>query len=200
MRIVALSAFVVHTSAWVYNFVGAPNPQRIPGHNLIRSTEVKKDGKTIITPEISAFAQSFLGEHTLPGISVGTVRIADGAISTEFGAWGNMTEDGDAVQPAVGILWRSTVQLWLYDLISSQTLFNIGSCSKAFLASALGIMMDDFAHGRNVTALPPALASISWDTKVKALLPGAWELDDDWASEKANLRDILSHVSGLTRY
>ena len=59
--------------------------------------------------------------------------------------------------------------------------------------------MDDFAHGSNVTALPYALSSISWDTKVKALLPGDWKLDQEWATEKANIRDILGHLTGLTR-
>jgi CubicO group peptidase (beta-lactamase class C family) len=31
------------------------------------------------------------------------------------------------------------------------------------------------------------------------LLPGDWKLMDAFASEKASLRDVLSHVSGLPR-
>ena len=65
--------------------------------------------------------------------------------------------------------------------------------------SALGILMDDFANGRNVTTLPRGVTSFTWDTKVRALLPDDWELMDNWASERASLRDILGHVSGLTR-
>ena len=65
--------------------------------------------------------------------------------------------------------------------------------------SALGILMDDFANGRNVTTLPRGVTSLTWDTKVRALLPDDWELMDNWASERASLRDILGHVSGLTR-
>ena len=76
----------------------------------------------------------------------------------------------------------------------------IGSCSKAFLATALGLLMEDFAHGRNVTALPVGVQSLTWETKIKALLPDEdWQLEDDWATEKLNLRDALSHVSGLPR-
>ena len=59
--------------------------------------------------------------------------------------------------------------------------------------------MDDFANRRNVTVLPPKLMEITWHTKVKDLLPDDWELIDEWASEQANLKDILAHVSGVPR-
>jgi hypothetical protein len=81
----------------------------------------------------------------------------------------------------------------------SQTLFGIGSSSKAFLATAVGILIDDFAAGTNTTALPGNLTTLTFDTKMKDILPGLWELQDEWASEKASLLDILSHVSGLPR-
>ena len=63
----------------------------------------------------------------------------------------------------------------------------------------MGILIDDFATGRNVTALPPSVSSFTWDTKVQDLLPGDWLLDQEWATEKANIRDILGHLTGLTR-
>jgi CubicO group peptidase (beta-lactamase class C family) len=75
----------------------------------------------------------------------------------------------------------------------------LGSMSKEFTATALGLVMDDFAHGRNVTPLPSGLKTFNWDTKVKDILPGDWKLMDDFASEKASIRDILSHLSGLPR-
>ena len=64
----------------------------------------------------------------------------------------------------------------------------------------MGILMDDFATGRNVTALPPSVSSFTWDTKVQDLLPEDWVLDQEWTTEKANLRDLLGHLTGLTRY
>ena len=62
--------------------------------------------------------------------------------------------------------------------------------------------MDDFANGRNVTALPRGLSEFNFDTKVQALFPGddVWKLEDPWATQKANIRDLLSHVTGITRY
>jgi hypothetical protein len=71
--------------------------------------------------------------------------------------------------------------------------------SKAFTAAALGLLMDDFAQGRNVTPLPDHLSGFSWDTKLKDLLPNDWKLMDPWASEAVSIRDALSHVSGLPR-
>lgn len=60
--------------------------------------------------------------------------------------------------------------------------------------------MDDYAHGRNKTPLPPGLTRFDWYTKVKDILPDDWKLMDEWATEKATVRDVLSHQSGLPRY
>ena len=78
-----------------------------------------------------------------------------------------------------------------------QTLFGIGSCSKAFAATALGILIDDFAAKRNVVPLPSGVSSLTWRTKVKDLLPTEWRLQDKIAESEANLQDIVSHVTGL---
>lgn len=63
----------------------------------------------------------------------------------------------------------------------------------------MGILIDDFAHGRNSTPLPANLSSLTWKTKLAHILPDDWKLIDPWANQKANLIDILSHVSGLAR-
>jgi CubicO group peptidase (beta-lactamase class C family) len=60
--------------------------------------------------------------------------------------------------------------------------------------------MNDFATGKNVTALPDGLSTFTWDTKVKDLLPGEFELPDKWATEKVSVRDFLLHSSGMGRY
>lgn len=59
--------------------------------------------------------------------------------------------------------------------------------------------MDDFAQGRNTVSLPPGVRAFTWDTKVQDLFPGdsEWLLADPWASTKANIRDVLTHVTGL---
>lgn len=51
-----------------------------------------------------------------------------------------------------------------------------------------------------MTPLPEGVIRFDWDTKIVDILPGEWELQDEWASNKANVRDILGHVSGLPRY
>lgn len=60
--------------------------------------------------------------------------------------------------------------------------------------------MDDFDHGRNRTPLPHPLTTFSWETKLKDLLPDDWRPRDQFQYEKTNLRDILSHMSGLAGY
>ena len=60
--------------------------------------------------------------------------------------------------------------------------------------------MDDFNNGRNTTALPNSLEIFDYETKIKDLLPDLWAPRDQFQYEKTNLRDILSHVSGLVGY
>ncbi|KAI0821223.1 beta-lactamase/transpeptidase-like protein [Irpex lacteus] len=111
------------------------------------------------------------------GLSVAVIH-PDGRVELE--GFGNKTELGEGA--------------------GADTLFVLGSTSKAFAAASLGILIDDFARGKNVTSLPDGLETFDWHTKVKDLLPGDWKLKDEWASEKASVRDVLAHVSGLSRH
>ncbi|KAH8991103.1 beta-lactamase/transpeptidase-like protein [Lactarius hatsudake] len=131
----------------------------------------------VLTPDLTDIIQGVVDTHQIPGLALAIVR-KNG--HSEFGTWGKKSEDGSRV--------------------TEDTLFNIGSCSKAFVAASLGILIEEFAQGRNTTPLPTGLSSLSWQTKLADILPGDWELSDPWASEKANLIDILSHVSGLPRH
>ncbi|KAI9446776.1 beta-lactamase/transpeptidase-like protein [Lactarius indigo] len=128
----------------------------------------------ILTPDLTDIVQDIVDTNQIPGLALAIVH-KDG--HSEFGTWGKMSEDGSRV--------------------TEDTLFNIGSCSKAFVAASLGILIEDFAQGRNTTPLPTGLSALSWQTKLADILPGDWELSDPWASKKANLIDILSHVSGM---
>ncbi|OCH90091.1 beta-lactamase/transpeptidase-like protein [Obba rivulosa] len=135
-----------------------------------------------ITPELWDYVESLRTKANVPGISFGVVRLREAeAPETEFGTWGLKTEDGESVTP--------------------DTLYSIGSCSKAFVSASLGLLIDDFASGRNRTELPPSVKKLTWDTKVASLLPDSdWSLEDPYATAKANLRDVLSHMSGLARH
>jgi CubicO group peptidase (beta-lactamase class C family) len=75
----------------------------------------------------------------------------------------------------------------------------MGSTSKAFTAAAVGLLMDDFAHGRNKVPLPHGVKSFDWNTPMRELLPEEWKLLNHTASHEATMADLLSHSSGLPR-
>lgn len=87
-----------------------------------------------ITPDISSYVDRLLADWRVHGLSVGVVRLTDdGEIHTDLGSWGTMSEEGE---PA-----------------AVDTLFNIGTCSKSFLPGSMAVLIDDFAHARNITPL-----------------------------------------------
>lgn len=134
----------------------------------------------MITQDISLYAERALTRWDTPGLSLGIARVNEsGEVRTEFAGWGKATEHGDKS--------------------NAETLYSTGSCSKAFTAVSIGILMDDFANGRSVVPLPAGLQSFNWDTKVQDLFPGEsdWLLADPWASAKTNIRDILTHQTGM---
>ncbi|KAF8131289.1 beta-lactamase/transpeptidase-like protein [Mycena galopus ATCC 62051] len=136
--------------------------------------DLTKNGGKVVNEELSFYIQNVLQFNNFTGLSLAIV-LPDGEV--EFAAWGNRTEDGDPVDP--------------------ETVMNLGSCSKAFLSASLGILMQDFADGRNKSALPNGVTRFTWDTKMRDLLPDEWMTEDKWITEKASLKDLLSHVTGL---
>jgi len=69
--------------------------------------------------------------------------------------------------------------------VTTTTLFAIGSSTKAFTATCLGILADD--------------GTIKLDDPVKTYLP-AFKLKDDFASARMTPRDLVTHRSGLPRH
>jgi CubicO group peptidase (beta-lactamase class C family) len=69
--------------------------------------------------------------------------------------------------------------------VTPNTLFAIGSCTKAFTATALGLLVDE--------------GKLEWDTPVRNYLP-TFKLHDPVASERMTPRDLLAHRSGLPRH
>jgi CubicO group peptidase (beta-lactamase class C family) len=69
--------------------------------------------------------------------------------------------------------------------VTPDTLFPLGSCSKAFTATAIALLADE--------------GSISIDTSVRTYLPD-FSLEDPVASATLTARDILTHRSGLPRH
>ncbi|KAI0819792.1 hypothetical protein BC628DRAFT_1423439 [Trametes gibbosa] len=79
--------------------------------------------------------------------------------------------------------------------VTADTLFHIGSCSKAFLAATMGVLMDDLRPGKNETRLPSGLAEFDWNTCLDDLLP---ESDHGLACEyEDSTLDIIMRLRHL---
>ena len=68
--------------------------------------------------------------------------------------------------------------------VSEKTVFAIGSSSKAFTAASIAMLVDE--------------KKVSLDAAVATYIPG-FQLSDPYASREVNVRDVLSHRSGLAR-
>lgn len=70
------------------------------------------------------------------------------------------------------------------DPVDEATLFAIGSCTKAFTAAAVGLLVDE--------------DRLDWDDRIVQYLPG-FELYDPWITQEATIRDVLTHRVGYMR-
>ena len=66
--------------------------------------------------------------------------------------------------------------------VTPDTLFDIGSCTKAFTAAAIAILVDE--------------GKMQWDGKVNEYIP-FFHLHDPLADENVTLRDLLTHRTGV---
>lgn len=69
--------------------------------------------------------------------------------------------------------------------VTTQTIFPLSSCTKAFTAAAMAVLIDE--------------GKISWNDKVIKFLPD-FKLSDPWITKELTISDILSHRSGLNSY
>lgn len=66
--------------------------------------------------------------------------------------------------------------------VHSNSVFNIASCSKAFTAAAIGLLVEE--------------GKLRWEDKVIDYIPG-FQLSDPWVTSELTIRDLLCHRSGL---
>lgn len=66
--------------------------------------------------------------------------------------------------------------------VDADTIFVLGSTSKAFTSAALAVLVDE--------------GKIGWDDKVTEHLPG-FQMYDPWVTREITIRDLLVHRSGL---
>ncbi len=111
---------------------------------------------------IDAYVEKAMRDWEVPGVAIAVVR-------------------NDSVVFAKGYGVR---ELGKSDRVTPNSLFAIGSTSKAFTSAALGILVDE--------------GKVRWDDPVAKYLPG-FQLYDPYVTRELTIRDLLTHRSGLSR-
>lgn len=116
-----------------------------------------------LTPELERYVEALRQREEIPGIAIVIADRHRVLYSQGFG----LREAGkpDPVTPA--------------------TVFQIGSLTKSFLATTVGMAVDD--------------GKLSWDTPLADRQP-AFRLQDPWVTQHATPADVLSHGLGLQPY
>ena len=112
---------------------------------------------------IEAFVEQVMKEWKVPGIAVAVVK--DGKVTYAKGYGNRDVGKGLKVTP--------------------DTLFAIGSCSKAFTATALAMLVEE--------------GKLDWDKPLVDYLPD-FRLYDSYTTANIRPRDIVTHQSGLPRH
>lgn len=116
--------------------------------------------KTIDFEKLNAYLANAAREGQAPGLAVGIVKDGQVVFAKGYGV-----RSVDTRIP-----------------IDSQTQFGLGSCSKAFVAASIGILVDE--------------GKLNWDDKVVDHLPW-FRLYDAYVTKELNIGDLLCHRSGL---
>lgn len=115
------------------------------------------------TPELESFIQQTLAQWHVPGVAVAVIKDCQTILCDGFGS-------------------RNLAQNLP---VTADTLFPIASCTKAFTATCLALLVEE--------------GKLEWDKPVRHYLP-AFKLHDPHATELMTPRDLLCHRSGLPRH
>ncbi|MDP1608658.1 MAG: serine hydrolase [Chlamydiales bacterium] len=107
--------------------------------------------------------ENALKDYEVPGVAIGIVVDGQVIYSKGFGY-----RDLEAKKP-----------------ITPDTLFAIGSCTKAFTSFLAGTLVDE--------------GILDWDANVVDILP-SFRLYDSYATQHMTIRDLLTHRSGMPRH
>jgi len=111
----------------------------------------------------AAYAANALKEWNVPGMAIAVVKDDRVVLARGFG---------------VRKLGEPTP-------VDDHTLFAIGSCTKAFTAAALGMLVDE--------------GKLRWDDPVTKYIPW-FQMYDPYVTREMTVRDLLSHHSGLQTF
>ena len=121
----------------------------------------EKDLATVA--RLKVLSDSLMTAHKIPGMGFGIIKNGEVLLNEGFG-------------------YRDFENKIKAD---ANTVFAIGSCSKAFTAAGVATLQD-----QNI---------IEWEEPIKTYLPD-FQLYDDFATEQSSAIDILTHRSGLPRH
>jgi CubicO group peptidase (beta-lactamase class C family) len=112
--------------------------------------------------DLDAYLTRALHDWDVPGLAIAVVKDDSVVMARGFG----LRRLGDTAR------------------VTERTLFAIASCTKAFTAAALAMLVDS--------------GKLAWDDPVSKHLLG-FQLFDPYASRELTIRDLLTHRSGLAR-
>lgn len=115
------------------------------------------------TDSLNAFIAKQVIDYKIPGLAIGIIENNQIVFKKGYG----INSNSDSLP------------------VTTQTIFPILSCTKAFTAAAIGILVDE--------------GKINWNDKVIKYLP-SFRLSDPWITKELTIADILSHRSGLESY
>ncbi|MEW6456679.1 MAG: serine hydrolase [Acidobacteriota bacterium] len=124
------------------------------------SLNAQKSSQKVILKGFSEFVNVTMKEWKVPGLAIAIIKDGEIILSEGFGL--RDVKKGLKVTP--------------------QTLFAIGSCTKAFTAVSLGILVDE--------------GKLDWDKPVRNYLP-TFKLFDPIVTERMTPCDLITHRSGL---
>ena len=130
---------------------------------------------------VSLFAATLLAQAPTP-LTAGRVEELAKSAREQFGAQGlavAVVQDG-VVLASLGVGERAPGQP-----MTQHTVTNIASCSKAFTAAAVALLVHE--------------GKLQWDDPVQKHLP-EFRLADPWISSHMTVRDLLSHRCGLVTF
>jgi CubicO group peptidase (beta-lactamase class C family) len=114
-------------------------------------------------PALDAYISGAVAEWGEPGLSIAVVKDGKVALEKGYGMRGG-SHDG---------------------AVDANTLFQIGSVTKAFTSAAIAMLVDE--------------RKIGWDTRVIDVLPD-FRMYDPWVTREIRIRDLLCHRSGLPAF
>lgn len=115
----------------------------------------------ILPSDLDAYIESGMEDLQLPGMAIAVVKDGEPILVKGYG----VREVGKK------------------DPVNADTLFAIGSATKAFTSAAMGMLVDR--------------GEVNWNTRVHEVNPGI-EFSDPWVTEEIRISDLPSNHSGLS--